>query len=162
MSYTLEHAHYVAHDEATSVAITKQSPYTYLERRLLGDVTHLSDGIIIDKVLQVVQDELNPSGSIQELKGSTEKLTEKLTEIDAVIQDAKDTIEQVKKDSMMTQSALMEAVASMTLGLANNDVELGQVGVPEIEELQPEKILGETETEPGHHTEDANPLEGGE
>lgn len=64
----------------TVVIVKKEVPYTFYEREFEGDLMHEADDILIKKVLDLVQIELDPSGAVAKLQETAKQDQEALKE----------------------------------------------------------------------------------
>ena len=64
----------------TVLIVKKEVPYTFYEREFEGDLMHEADDILIKKVLDLVQIELDPSGAVAKLQETAKQDQEALKE----------------------------------------------------------------------------------
>ena len=115
--YKLKSQYYSAHKQTTQVTIEQDNPYRYIEEELTGDVTGLQEQEIVQLVLDKLVAEVAPSHAINKLDERTTELDTKLSEVDTKVAEvdsfmvnAKETMEEIKQQSAITQGALIEMI----------------------------------------------------
>lgn len=151
--YQLKTKFYSQHKDTTQVTIINEAPYRYIEEELQGDLTNADEQEVIQLVLDKLVAEVAPAHAINRLDEKTTELDTKLAEVDDFISGAKATMEEIKKQSAITQGALIEMIEMMGLGMASPDLPSNEVA-PAEEKTNEEPKEDSTGTE--------EPLEGGE
>lgn len=88
----------------TVVIVKKEVPYTFYEREFEGDLMHEADDILIKKVLDLVQIELDPSGAVAKLQETAKQDQEALKE--------------ATKNLKVTSDAVMELTTTFASDIA--------------------------------------------
>lgn len=87
--------------DMTEVVVCKELPYTYVQRQLPGNLLDKSDEYLIQRVMDLVNMEYDPSSAIARLSALSDEVKEKLTKVD-------DLAVKTEKTSETTQKSLLE------------------------------------------------------
>ena len=87
--------------DMTEVVVCKELPYTYVQRQLPGNLLDKSDEYLIQRVMDLVNMEYDPSSAIAQLSSLAQRVEERLTKVD-------DLAVQTEKTSETTQKSLLE------------------------------------------------------
>lgn len=87
--------------DMTEVVVCKELPYTYVQRQLPGNLLDKSDEYLIQRVMDLVNMEYDPSSAIAQLSALSNEVKERLTKVD-------DLAVQTEKTSETTQKSLLE------------------------------------------------------
>ena len=85
----------------TEVVVCKELPYTYVQRQLPGNLLDKSDEYLIQRVMDLVNMEYDPSSAIAQLSALSNEVKERLTKVD-------DLAVKTEKTSETTQKSLLE------------------------------------------------------
>ena len=85
----------------TEVVVCKELPYTYVQRQLPGNLLDKSDEYLIQRVMDLVNMEYDPSSAIAQLSALSNEVKERLTKVD-------DLAVKTEKVSETTQKSLLE------------------------------------------------------
>ena len=87
--------------DMTEVVVCKELPYTYVQRQLPGNLLDKSDEYLIQRVMDLVNMEYDPSSAIAQLSTLSNEVKERLTKVD-------DLAVKTEKTSETTQKSLLE------------------------------------------------------
>ena len=87
--------------DMTEVVVCKELPYTYVQRQLPGNLLDKSDEYLIQRVIDLVNMEYDPSSAIAQLSSLAQRVEERLTKVD-------DLAVKTEKTSETTQKSLLE------------------------------------------------------
>ena len=87
--------------DMTEVVVCKELPYTYVQRQLPGNLLDKSDEYLIQRVMDLVNMEYDPSSAIAQLSALSNEVQERLTKVD-------DLAVKTEKTSETTQKSLLE------------------------------------------------------
>lgn len=87
--------------DMTEVVVCKELPYTYVQRQLPGNLLDKSDEYLIQRVMDLVNMEYDPSSAIAQLSALSNEVKERLTKVD-------DLAVKTEKVSETTQKSLLE------------------------------------------------------
>lgn len=87
--------------DMTEVVVCKELPYTYVQRQLPGNLLDKSDEYLIQRVMDLVNMEYDPSSAIARLSTLSDEVKERLTKVD-------DLAVKTEKTSETTQKSLLE------------------------------------------------------
>ena len=87
--------------DMTEVVVCKELPYTYVQRQLPGNLLDKSDEYLIQRVMDLVNMEYDPSSAIAQLSSLAQRVEERLTKVD-------DLAVNTEKISETTQKSLLE------------------------------------------------------
>ena len=87
--------------DMTEVVVCKELPYTYVQRQLPGNLLDKSDEYLIQRVMDLVNMEYDPSSAIAQLSALSNEVKERLTKVDNLAV-------QTEKTSETTQKSLLE------------------------------------------------------
>lgn len=87
--------------DMTEVVVCKELPYTYVQRQLPGNLLDKSDEYLIQRVMDLVNMEYDPSSAIAQLSALSNEVKERLTKVD-------DLAVKTEKTSETTQKSLLE------------------------------------------------------
>lgn len=87
--------------DTTEVVVCKELPYTYVQRQLPGNLLDKSDEYLIQRVMDLVNMEYDPSSAIAQLSALSNEVKERLTKVD-------DLAVKTEKTSETTQKSLLE------------------------------------------------------
>lgn len=87
--------------DMTEVVVCKELPYTYVQRQLPGNLLDKSDEYLIQRVMDLVNMEYDPSSAIAQLSTLSNEVKERLTKVD-------DLAVKTEKVSETTQKSLLE------------------------------------------------------
>lgn len=87
--------------DMTEVVVCKELPYTYVQRQLPGNLLDKSDEYLIQRVMDLVNMEYDPSSAIAQLSSLGQRVEERLTKVD-------DLAVKTEKVSETTQKSLLE------------------------------------------------------
>ena len=85
----------------TEVVVCKELPYTYVQRQLPGNLLDKSDDYLIQRVMDLVNMEYDPSSAIAQLSALSNEVKERLAKVD-------DLAVKTEKTSETTQKSLLE------------------------------------------------------
>ena len=87
--------------DMTEVVVCKELPYTYVQRQLPGNLLDKSDEYLIQRVMDLVNMEYDPSSAIAQLSTLSNEVKERLSKVD-------DLAVKTEKTSETTQKSLLE------------------------------------------------------
>ena len=87
--------------DMTEVVVCKELPYTYVQRQLPGNLLDKSDEYLIQRVMDLVNMEYDPSSAIAQLSALSNEVKERLTKVD-------DLAVKTEKTSEITQKSLLD------------------------------------------------------
>lgn len=87
--------------DMTEVVVCKELPYTYVQRQLPGNLLDKSDEYLIQRVMDLVNMEYDPSSAIAQLSTLSNEVKERLAKVD-------DLAVKTEKVSETTQKSLLE------------------------------------------------------
>lgn len=87
--------------DMTEVVVCKELPYTYVQRQLPGNLLDKSDEYLIQRVMDLVNMEYDPSSTIAQLSALSNEVKERLAKVD-------DLAVKTEKVSETTQKSLLE------------------------------------------------------
>lgn len=87
--------------DMTEVVVCKELPYTYVQRQLPGNLLDKSDEYLIQRVMDLVNMEYDPSSAIAQLSALSNEVKERLAKVD-------DLAVKTEKTSETTQKSLLE------------------------------------------------------
>ena len=87
--------------DMTEVVVCKELPYTYVQRQLPGNLLDKSDEYLIQRVMDLVNMEYDPSSAIAQLSALSNEVKERLSKVD-------DLAVKTEKTSETTQKSLLE------------------------------------------------------
>lgn len=87
--------------DMTEVVVCKELPYTYVQRQLPGNLLDKSDEYLIQRVMDLVNMEYDPSSAIAQLSTLSNEVKERLAKVD-------DLAVKTEKTSETTQKSLLE------------------------------------------------------
>lgn len=87
--------------DMTEVVVCKELPYTYVQRQLPGNLLDKSDEYLIQRVMDLVNMEYDPSSAIAQLSALSNEVKERLSKVD-------DLAVKTEKISETTQKSLLE------------------------------------------------------
>lgn len=87
--------------DMTEIVVCKELPYTYVQRQLPGNLLDKSDEYLIQRVMDLVNMEYDPSSAIAQLSSLAQRVEERLTKVD-------DLAVKTEKTSETTQKSLLE------------------------------------------------------
>lgn len=87
--------------DMTEVVVCKELPYTYVQRQLPGNLLDKSDEYLIQRVMDLVNMEYDPSSAIAQLSSLGQRVEERLSKVD-------DLAVKTEKTSETTQKSLLE------------------------------------------------------
>ena len=87
--------------DMTEVVVCKELPYTYVQRQLPGNLLDKSDEYLIQRVMDLVNMEYDPSSAIAQLSSLAQRVEERLSKVD-------DLAVKTEKTSETTQKSLLE------------------------------------------------------
>lgn len=87
--------------DTTEVVVCKELPYTYVQRQLPGNLLDKSDEYLIQRVMDLVNMEYDPSSAIAQLSALSNEVKERLAKVD-------DLAVKTEKTSETTQKSLLE------------------------------------------------------
>lgn len=124
-------------DNITVVTMKLNNPYTFLTRELVGDLTTLSDEKIIELVLERLQMEIDPAGTLARMQDALHKAEEALT-------TTKDLLAKTEKTQETIRGSIMEM--NETLFTLTADVDELKEASGTVEEAEGEEKHVETTT----------------
>ena len=99
--------------DMTEVVVCKELPYTYVQRQLPGNLLDKSDEYLIQRVMDLVNMEYDPSSAIAQLSALSNEVKERLTKVDDLAVKTEKTSETTQKSSL----ELTEQVFNLTADL---------------------------------------------
>lgn len=121
--------------DMTEVVVCKELPYTYVQRQLPGNLLDKSDEYLIQRVMDLVNMEYDPSSAIAQLSALSNEVKERLTKVD-------DLAVKTEKTSETTQKSLLE----LTEQVFNLTADLESLKASHYEEVENPATTSETPT----------------
>ena len=121
--------------DMTEVVVCKELPYTYVQRQLPGNLLDKSDEYLIQRVMDLVNMEYDPSSAIAQLSSLAQRVEERLTKVD-------DLAVKTEKTSETTQKSLLE----LTEQVFNLTADLEALKASHYEEVEHPATTSETPT----------------
>ena len=121
--------------DMTEVVVCKELPYTYVQRQLPGNLLDKSDEYLIQRVMDLVNMEYDPSSAIAQLSALSNEVKERLTKVD-------DFAVKTEKTSETTQKSLLE----LTEQVFNLTADLEALKASHYEEVENPATTSETPT----------------
>ena len=121
--------------DMTEVVVCKELPYTYVQRQLPGNLLDKSDEYLIQRVMDLVNMEYDPSSAIAQLSALSNEVKERLTKVD-------DLAVKTEKTSETTQKSLLE----LTEQVFNLTADLEALKVSHYEEVENPTTASDTPT----------------
>ena len=134
--------------DMTEVVVCKELPYTYVQRQLPGNLLDKSDEYLIQRVMDLVNMEYDPSSAIAQLSALSNEVKERLTKVD-------DLAVKTEKTSETTQKSLLE----LTEQVFNLTADLEALKASHYEEVENPTTASETPTAPQLVAETPAPTE---
>lgn len=134
--------------DMTEVVVCKELPYTYVQRQLPGNLLDKSDEYLIQRVMDLVNMEYDPSSAIAQLSALSNEVKERLTKVD-------DLAVKTEKTSETTQKSLLE----LTEQVFNLTADLEALKASHYEEVENPTTASETPTAPQPVAENPAPTE---
>lgn len=122
--------------DMTEVVVCKELPYTYVQRQLPGNLLDKSDEYLIQRVMDLVNMEYDPSSAIAQLSALSNEVKKRLSKVD-------DLAVKTEKVSEMTQKSLLE----LTEQVFNLTADLEALKASHYEEVENPATTSETPTE---------------
>lgn len=121
--------------DMTEVVVCKELPYTYVQRQLPGNLLDKSDEYLIQRVMDLVNMEYDPSSAIAQLSALSNEVKERLTKVD-------DLAVKTEKTSETTQKSLLE----LTEQVFNLTADLEALKASHYEEVEHPTTTSDTPT----------------
>ena len=121
--------------DMTEVVVCKELPYTYVQRQLPGNLLDKSDEYLIQRVMDLVNMEYDPSSAIDQLSALSNEVKERLTKVD-------DLAVKTEKTSETTQKSLLE----LTEQVFNLTTDLEALKASHYEEVEHPTATSDTPT----------------
>lgn len=121
--------------DMTEVVVCKELPYTYVQRQLPGNLLDKSDEYLIQRVMDLVNMEYDPSSAIAQLSALSNEVKERLTKVD-------DLAVKTEKTSETTQKSLLE----LTEQVFNLTADLEALKASHYEEVENPATTSDTPT----------------
>lgn len=121
--------------DMTEVVVCKELPYTYVQRQLPGNLLDKSDEYLIQRVMDLVNMEYDPSSAIAQLSALSNEVKERLTKVD-------DLAVKTEKTSETTQKSLLE----LTEQVFNLTADLEALKASHYEEVEHPTATADTPT----------------
>lgn len=121
--------------DMTEVVVCKELPYTYVQRQLPGNLLDKSDEYLIQRVMDLVNMEYDPSSAIAQLSALSNEVKERLTKVD-------DLAVKTEKTSETTQKSLLE----LTEQVFNLTADLEALKASHYEEVEHPTVTSDTPT----------------
>lgn len=121
--------------DMTEVVVCKELPYTYVQRQLPGNLLDKSDEYLIQRVMDLVNMEYDPSSAIAQLSSLAQRVEERLTKVD-------DLAVKTEKTSETTQKSLLE----LTEQVFNLTADLEALKASHYEEVEHPTATSDTPT----------------
>ena len=99
--------------DMTEVVVCKELPYTYVQRQLPGNLLDKSDEYLIQRVMDLVNMEYDPSSAIAQLSALSNEVKERLAKVDNLAVNTEKTSETTQKSLL----ELTEQVFNLTADL---------------------------------------------
>ena len=119
--------------DMTEVVVCKELPYTYVQRQLPGNLLDKSDEYLIQRVMDLVNMEYDPSSAIAQLSALSNEVKERLSKVD-------DLAVKTEKTSETTQKSLLE----LTEQVFNLTVDLEALKASHYEEVEHPTTITDT------------------
>lgn len=119
--------------DTTEVVVCKELPYTYVQRQLPGNLLDKSDEYLIQRVMDLVNMEYDPSSAIAQLSALSNEVKERLSKVD-------DLAVKTEKTSETTQKSLLE----LTEQVFNITADLEALKASHYEEVENPATASET------------------
>ena len=123
--------------DMTEVVVCKELPYTYVQRQLPGNLLDKSDEYLIQRVMDLVNMEYDPSSAIAQLSALSNEVKERLAKVD-------DLAVKTEKTSETTQKSLLE----LTEQVFNLTADLEALKASHYEEVEHPTTTSDTPTAP--------------
>ena len=123
--------------DMTEVVVCKELPYTYVQRQLPGNLLDKSDEYLIQRVMDLVNMEYDPSSAIAQLSALSNEVKERLAKVD-------DLAVKTEKTSETTQKSLLE----LTEQVFNLTADLEALKASHYEEVENPATTSDTPTTP--------------
>ena len=134
--------------DMTEVVVCKELPYTYVQRQLPGNLLDKSDEYLIQRVMDLVNMEYDPSSAIAQLSALSNEVKERLSKVD-------DLAVKTEKTSETTQKSLLE----LTEQVFNLTADLEALKASHYEEVENPATTSDTPTAPQPVAETPAPTE---
>lgn len=121
--------------DMTEVVVCKELPYTYVQRQLPGNLLDKSDEYLIQRVMDLVNMEYDPSSAIAQLSALSNEVKERLAKVD-------DLAVKTEKTSETTQKSLLE----LTEQVFNLTADLEALKASHYEEVEHPTATSDTPT----------------
>ena len=121
--------------DMTEVVVCKELPYTYVQRQLPGNLLDKSDEYLIQRVMDLVNMEYDPSSAIAQLSTLSNEVKERLSKVD-------DLAVKTEKTSETTQKSLLE----LTEQVFNLTADLEALKASHYEEVEHPTATSDTPT----------------
>lgn len=121
--------------DMTEVVVCKELPYTYVQRQLPGNLLDKSDEYLIQRVMDLVNMEYDPSSAIAQLSALSNEVKERLAKVD-------DLAVKTEKTSETTQKSLLE----LTEQVFNLTADLESLKASHYEEVEHPTATSDTPT----------------
>ena len=121
--------------DMTEVVVCKELPYTYVQRQLPGNLLDKSDEYLIQRVMDLVNMEYDPSSAIAQLSALSNEVKERLSKVD-------DLAVKTEKTSETTQKSLLE----LTEQVFNLTADLEALKASHYEEVEHTTTTSDTPT----------------
>lgn len=121
--------------DMTEVVVCKELPYTYVQRQLPGNLLDKSDEYLIQRVMDLVNMEYDPSSAIAQLSALSNEVKERLSKVD-------DLAVKTEKTSETTQKSLLE----LTEQVFNLTADLEALKASHYEEVEHPTTTSDTPT----------------
>ena len=121
--------------DMTEVVVCKELPYTYVQRQLPGNLLDKSDEYLIQRVMDLVNMEYDPSSAIAQLSALSNEVKERLSKVD-------DLAVKTEKTSETTQKSLLE----LTEQVFNLTADLEALKASHYEEVEHPTATSDTPT----------------
>ena len=121
--------------DMTEVVVCKELPYTYVQRQLPGNLLDKSYEYLIQRVMDLVNMEYDPSSAIDQVSALSNEVKERLTKVD-------DLAVKTEKTSETTQKSLLE----LTEQVFNLTADLEALKASHYEEVEHPTVTSDTPT----------------
>ena len=121
--------------DMTEIVVCKELPYTYVQRQLPGNLLDKSDEYLIQRVMDLVNMEYDPSSAIAQLSALSNEVKERLSKVD-------DLAVKTEKTSETTQKSLLE----LTEQVFNLTADLEALKASHYEEVEHTTTTSDTPT----------------
>ena len=133
--------------DMTEVVVCKELPYTYVQRQLPGNLLDKSDEYLIQRVMDLVNMEYDPSSAIAQLSALSNEVKERLSKVD-------DLAVKTEKTSETTQKSLLE----LTEQVFNLTADLEALKASHYEEVEHPTTTSDTPTTTAPQTTTEQPV----